>query len=159
MIKKLTILLVLLTGCSSYSLGPYKGEGLFTPPGDFPKKSEESVLNYEEKAGKSTIISIDTHYRIHIQTEKPYIITPPAPEDLPRIYKVSGLKGTAVFLADVDTEGSIRSYSLAKSAGMGLDEIAETILKKIKLSPGKHAYKESASKIFIRIEFRWKEKI
>ncbi len=109
------------------------------------KTSGSTILNYEDASKKYTIDSIDAHFRIYIDIEKPYIIKS-VKYGLDEIYYTSGIEGSAIFRVKINRSGKIVDYRIIKTAGLGLDKAAVEIIKGIQLSPvSKEGYNYKAS--------------
>ena len=115
-IKKYKVILLLLVSffltCASGTTGPGKDvvERKF-------KTSGRSILNYEDAAKKFTIDVKRSHFLIHIEIEKPCIIKS-ARYDVNKIYRVSGIEGTAVYRVSLSSNGKILSYEQVKRAAL-----------------------------------------
>ncbi|MCP4132851.1 MAG: hypothetical protein GY754_17935 [bacterium] len=153
--KKIIVLIITLslTGCASKKIG--SSEELVKRKF---RTSENTILNYEDAAGQYTIDNKKAHFRIHIEIEKPYIIKS-ANYDVDTIYRVARLEGVAIYRANVGTKGTVKSYEIVKRAGMGLDSIADKIMKNIQCEPAYKLGKKRKSKIYIRIVFKGRERL
>ena len=73
------------------------------------RTSDKTILNYEDASRKYLIKILNTHYRLHVEIEKPYVIKSVL-KSIDDIYKISGIEGVTIFLAEIDASGKIISY-------------------------------------------------
>jgi hypothetical protein len=144
----LIISFLALAGCASSSIEKN------TIPDSIGGDSGTLILNYENRLQKYKRSNIDSHLKIYIEIEKPYIITNPSLKEMDRIYSIAALEGTSVFRAEINERGEIISLKKILSAGLALDEAAEDILKQIKLEPSYLAGDPRTSFADIKISFR-----
>lgn len=144
----LIISFLALAGCASSSIEKNN------IPDSIGGDSGTLILNYENRLQKYKRSNIDSHLKIYIEIEKPYIITNPSLKEMDRIYSIAALEGTSVFRAEINGRGEIISVKKILSAGLALDEAAEDILKQIKLEPSYLAGDPRASFADIKISFR-----
>ncbi len=148
----LGVMLLLCGGCSAYRIESQ--ERLID---SVSRTRHKSVLNYEDTTRKNTLYNIYTHFDLQVEIEKPYMIAAPLPPldetegEMLDIYRITDISGTSVFLAELDGKGTVTSYRLVLSAGLGLDEMAERLLKKLKLEPAYQASHSAKTTVFIRI--------
>ena len=122
------------------------------------RTSNNTMLNYEDASRKYTIDSINDHYRLHVEIEKPYVISS-VNYDVQRIYRISDIEGTAIFRAKLNKKGRIISYVLVKSAGLGLDKIANDVIKSIKISPASIAGNLHNAEVYLKIAVYGRDRI
>ncbi len=139
--------LAAITGCVSAS---YEKNRIPDKIGGSPSSV---ILNYENSIKKFHQSNIDTHMKIYIEIEKPYILSIPPAKDPDKIYSIAEIEGTTVFRLEISEKGIITSSKKILSAGLGLDEIAGDILKEIKIEPSYLAGKPENSTADIKIVF------
>lgn len=122
------------------------------------RTSGKSLLNYEDAAAQFTIDNIRSHFLVHIEIEKPYIMKS-AQYNVDKIYRISGIEGTAIYRVSLSSTGKVLSYKLIKKAGLGLDTIAGEIIKTMKLYPGYKSAASGKTTVFVRIIFSGKDRI
>lgn len=145
--KKIIFLILIIFSCSS--------ENKFL-------LDKSSILNYEDNAKNIHEFNIDTHFFVRVDIDsntKPRIIKKIGLEDIEKIYRISNLQGMTLFYAHIDKNGNVQSSEIIKSAGLGLDDIAEKILKGIKFKPITSLGKEYDSKVYIRIGIKGRESL
>ncbi len=142
------IFFIVLTGCTSSS---FEKNNI---PDSIGGDSNTLLLNYENRAKEYDQSNIDSHMRIYIEIEKPYIINPLQLKELKKIYSLSGIEGIAVFRMEIDNNGTIVSSKQVLSAGLGLDELAQDIIKQIKVDAAYLAGKPGISIADIKIIFQ-----
>ena len=119
------------------------------------RTTEKSILNYENTAKQLNEEVLRERYNIHIEVEEPYIVKF-TKSRLPSIYRISNIQGVAIVKAKLDTQGNIVNHRIVRSAGLGLDEITQNLLKSMTFSPLYHTDKAVMSSIFIRIVYKEK---
>lgn len=147
--KYLIIILILLFSCSSR-----EPVSLRKPASPSQQINTNSILNYEDSAVHMHNFNLNTHFEIRIKIEtinKPFIVKKIKLTHIKRIYRLNRVEGFTIFHAHVNTKGQITSHSIVKTAGLGLDKLAEQALKNIKLSPVFSAGKKYNSKVYVRI--------
>lgn len=139
---------MMLTGCVSTS---YEKNNIPDSIGGDP---HTLILNYENRVRKYDRPNLDTHLKIYIEIEEPYIISIPDLKVMKKIYSIAAIEGTAVFRIEFSDKGTILSSKKVLSAGLGLDELAEDILEHIKVEPSYLAGKPENCTADIKIIFR-----
>ena len=142
------LILLTVTGCASTL---YEGNNL---PDKIGGNSYTMVLNYENRVKLYDDSNIDSHLKIYLETEKPYIISVPEFKQREKIYSIAGIEGTAVYRLEINEEGTITGSEQIMSAGLGLDDIAGDIIKQIKVNPAFLAGKAYSSTVDVKIKFR-----
>ncbi len=142
------IIIMVFTGCASTL---YESNNLPDKIGGDPNTM---VLNYENRVKLYDDSNIDSHLKIYLEIEKPYIISVPEIKLPEKIYSIAGIEGTAVYRLNISEDGTIISSDQVMSAGMGLDEIAGDIIKQIKLNPAFLAGRPYNSTADVKIKFR-----
>ncbi len=99
------------------------------------RTSEKTMLNYEDATRKYTIESIDDHFNIHIEIENPQYKIKLEKFKLTNIYKIANIEGMAIYSINLNKKGEIQALQKIKRAGLGLDEITDRIIEKIKIFP------------------------
>ncbi len=140
--------MLILTACSSI---PYEKNRITDSIGGTP---DNIVLNYENRVQQYDESIVDSHMRIYIEIEGPWIVSVPLLKHPAGIYSVAPIEGTAVYLVRISEKGKILSYEKKLSAGLGLDSLAEEIIKDVKVEPAWLAGKTGESLAWIRISFR-----
>jgi len=141
------IILLVMTGCSSV---PYEKNNITDRIGGNPSTP---VLNYENRAKQYDKVIPYSHFKIYIEIEEPFIISIPEFKSPDKIYSIAAIEGTAVYRVKLDSNGAVVSSEKKLSAGLGLDEIADDILRQIKIEPAWMAGKSFNSTADIRISF------
>jgi len=142
------LILPALTGCLHMS---YEKNNIPDRIGGDP---HTLILNYENSARQSEEPVIESHMMIYIEIEKPYVISMPEIAAPDRIYSISSIEGTVVYRVQITESGQIISSEKKLSAGLGLDEIADSIFRQIRIEPSYLAGKPFNSSADIRISFR-----
>jgi len=142
------IYLLALTGCAST---PLEKNIIDDKIGGNP---QTLILNYENRTVQYSKSNIESHLKIYIEIEKPYILSIPSLNAMDKIYSIADIEGTTVFRAVISSSGKILSSEKVLSAGLSLDFIAEDILKQIKLEPSYLAGIPGESTADIKISFR-----
>jgi hypothetical protein len=136
-----------MTACSS---APYEKNYLTDRIGGNPSTL---VLNYENNAKQYDKVIPYSHFKIYIEIEEPFIISIPEFKIPDKIYSIAAVEGTAVYRVKLDSNGTVASAEKKLSAGLGLDETAEDILRQLKIEPAWMAGKSFNSTADIRIFF------
>ncbi len=147
-LKFVIISFLALTGCAS---NPFEQSRINDSIGANPRSI---VLNYENRVQKYKTSNIESHLKIYIEIEKPYIISTPSLKEMDRIYSISEIEGTTVFRIEISSQGEILSSKKILSAGLSLDDTAADILKEIKIEPSYLAGSSHVSFADIKISFR-----
>jgi hypothetical protein len=147
-LKFVIILFLPLTGCAS---NPFEKNRIQDSTGADP---QSIVLNYENRVQKYKTSNIESHLKIYIEIEKPYIISAPSLKEINRIYSIAEIEGTTVFRIAISSTGKILSSEKILSAGFSLDDAALDILKEIKFEPSYLAGNPHESFADIKISFR-----
>ena len=147
-VKYLMIFFTALTGCVTTSLEQNN------IPDYIGGNPNTMILNYENRAVTLEEPIADSHMRIYLEIEKPYIISIPAPDAMDKIYSVAGIEGTTVYRLEIDEQGTILNSKKTLSAGLGMDEIADDILKQIKVEPAFLAGKPGNCSADLKIIFK-----
>jgi len=147
-VKILTACFLILNGCVSSS---FEKNNI---PDRFGGDSRTMVLNYENRVRGYDNSIIDSHMRIYLEVEEPWIITVPELSEMNRIYSIAPIGGAAVYRVEIGDKGTVLSSRKVLSAGLGLDEIADDIFKQIKLEQAYLAGKPGKSTVDIKILFR-----
>ncbi len=142
------IYFLVLTGCTSVPLEKNN------TPDSIGGNSRTLILNYENRAEQYSRSNIESHLKIYIEIEKPFILTIPPLNTMDKIYSTADIEGTTVFRVTISSSGKILSSEKVLSAGLSLDPIAEDILKQIKLEPSYLAGIPGESSADIKISFR-----
>lgn len=137
-----------LTGCAS---GSFEENRIQDSTGADP---QSIVLNYENRVQKYKTSNIESHLKIYIEIEKPYIISTPSLKEMDRIYSIAEIEGTTVFRIAISSTGEILSSEKILSAGLSLDDAAADILKEIKIEPSYLAGTSHVSFADIKISFK-----
>ncbi len=117
------------------------------------KTTHNSILNYEDSALELNEQTIKDYYHLHIEVEKPFVISFKKAKLSP-IYKISHISGVVIIKAEIDTAGNITHFKLVKKAGLGLDEIVVSLLKKVKLTTLYHIDKSYSTSFYLRFVFK-----
>ncbi len=142
------ILVLILTGCASAS---YEENNI---PDRIGGDSKTMLLNYENRVKTYDSSNTESHMKIYLEIEKPYIISTPELKKPEKIYSIAAVEGTAIFRIDIGEKGTILGVKQIMSAGLGLDELAADILKQISVEPSYMAGKPCNSTADIKIKFR-----
>lgn len=152
---KILICSLALTACVSTSTGcvstSYEKNNINDVVGG---DSGTLILNYENRVREYDAPVIDSHMRIYLEIEKPYIITVPQLKDMDKIYSIAGIEGTVVFRTEIGDKGEVLSSRKILSGGLGLDELAADIIKNVKVERAYLAGKPGKSVADIKIQFR-----
>jgi len=141
------IILILMSGCSS---SPYEKTNITDRIGGSPATP---VLNYENRVKQYGKVIPYSHFKIYIEIEEPFIISIPEFNPPAKIYSIAAIEGTAVYRLKISSSGTVVSSEKKLSAGLGLDEAADDILKHIKIEQSRLAGKSFNSTVDIRISF------
>lgn len=144
----IAICFITLTGCTTT---PYEKNNIRDRIGG---DSNTLMLNYENRVKEYERLNIDSHLKIYIEIEKPYIINLLTLKDPGRIYTIAEIEGTTVFRIGINDKGTITNSEKILSAGLGLDELAADILQQIKIEPSYLAGKPDNSNADIKIIFK-----
>lgn len=139
--------MIVMAGCSSV---PYEKNNITDRIGGNPSVM---VLNYENNAKRYDKVIPYSHFKIYIEIEEPFIISIPEFESTDRIYSIAAIEGTAVYRLKLDSNGTVISSEKKLSAGLGLDDVADDLLRQIKIEPAWMAGKSFNSTADIRISF------
>lgn len=137
-----------MSGCVST---PFEKNNI---PDKIGGNSDALILNYENRVRNYDDSITDSHMRIYIEIEKPYIIIVPPLKDMNKVYSIAPIEGAVVYLVKISDEGTILSSEKVLSGGLGLDEIAGDIFKLVKVKPAYLAGKSGSSAAYIKILFR-----
>jgi len=146
-VKIITIALLALSGCVSDS---FEKNNI---PDKIGGDSGTLILNYENRVRNYDESIIDSHMRIYIEIEKPYIVSIPRLKDMDKIYSIP-IEGAVVYRVQISNKGSILSSEKVLSGGLGLDEIADDIFKQVKIGQAWLAGKPGNSAAHVKILFR-----
>ncbi len=149
------ICISILTACSSPRGSIYTDDNTTIT-------STDALLNYDDTTLSLKQIIEKTHFEIRITIDsiaKPYIIKTFSLKKIIPVYTISNISGTTIFHAHVSKNGKIYKTGIVKSAGLGLDKVAEKILRKLRLQPVYSQGKKYKSKIFIRISIKGTEQL
>lgn len=137
----------MLTGCVTTS---FENNNI---PDRIGGNSGTLILNYENRVRKYDESITDSHMRIYIEIEKPYIISIPSLKEMNKIYSIP-IEGAVVYRIEISDRGSVLSSEKVLSGGLGLDEIADDIFKQIKIESAYLAGKSGSSTAYVKILFR-----
>ncbi len=116
--------------------------------------STTMLLNYENRVRNYDYSVLDSHIRIYIEIEEPYVISVPPLKDIDKIYSIAPIEGDVVYRVELSDKGKILSSKKVLSGGLGLDQIADEIFRQVKVEPSFLAGKAGGSAAYINIKFR-----
>lgn len=117
------------------------------------RTSPHSVLNYEDASRSIYEETLNDHYQTRTEVEHPSIIQAVS-NTIRTIYLKSEIEGFFIASAEADVHGKIISYKVVKNAGLGLDQIAISVLTNLKISPPYHFGKPYPSQLTLSIYFK-----
>ncbi len=137
------ILIILFTGCSAGHDNLIENE---------KKTSPSSILNHEDTTDQYFLMIRKNHYSLHLTAENPVCIKT-ADIQIPSIYALSHINSSGTYEFEISSPGKINNFYILKKAGLGLDKIAQKIIKSSKFSPMHKEGLPEACKIMITINF------
>lgn len=118
-----------------------------------PLISRREILNYEFQNKYYAKELKAQHFTLNIEIDMPAVIEIDEIET-DDIYTAASVNGETIVRFTVDRTGRVKKWKIKKRAGLGLDNYAKAIIKKIKIRPMYHRGEPGASEFNARFVFR-----